>query len=105
METWCRWENARKGSSCGLDRIHWSDGAGTQRTFSKTLSPIWTGNDLNQRLRTGQPPRKEQEMAEQVLDGGALIETRPVGPAQWTVIGLCACVAMLDGLDLQSIGL
>ena len=44
-------------------------------------------------------------MAERVLDVGALIETRPVGPAQWTVIGLCAFVAMLDGLDLQSIGL
>lgn len=44
-------------------------------------------------------------MAEQVLDVGALIETRPIGPAQWTVIGLCACVAMLDGMDLQSIGL
>jgi len=28
METWCQWENARKGSSCGLDRIH---GAGTPR--------------------------------------------------------------------------
>src|SRR5262249_55755862 len=28
METWCRWENARKGSSCGFDRIHSSDGAG-----------------------------------------------------------------------------
>jgi hypothetical protein len=28
METWGRWENARKGSSCGLDRIHSSDGAG-----------------------------------------------------------------------------
>src|SRR5712672_2654501 len=28
METWCRWENARKGSSFGLDRIHSSDGAG-----------------------------------------------------------------------------
>ena len=44
-------------------------------------------------------------MAERVLDVGALIETRPVGPAQWTVIGLCAFVAMLDGMDLQSIGL
>src|SRR5450631_3145338 len=44
-------------------------------------------------------------MAERVLDVGALIETRPIGPAQWTVIGLCAFVAMLDGLDLQSIGL
>ncbi len=44
-------------------------------------------------------------MAERVLDVGALIETRPIGPAQWTVIGLCALVAMLDGLDLQSIGL
>ena len=44
-------------------------------------------------------------MAERVLDVGALIESRPIGPAQWTVIGLCAFVAMLDGLDLQSIGL
>jgi MFS transporter, AAHS family, 4-hydroxybenzoate transporter len=44
-------------------------------------------------------------MAEQVLDVGALIETRPIGPAQWSVIGLCALVAMLDGMDLQSIGL
>ena len=44
-------------------------------------------------------------MAERVLDVGALIETRPIGPAQWTVIGLCAFAAMLDGLDLQSIGL
>ncbi len=44
-------------------------------------------------------------MAERVLDVVALIETRPIGPRQWTVIGLCAFVAMLDGLDLQSIGL
>jgi AAHS family 4-hydroxybenzoate transporter-like MFS transporter len=44
-------------------------------------------------------------VAERVLDVGALIETRPIGPAQWTVIGLCAFVAMLDGMDLQSIGL
>jgi AAHS family 4-hydroxybenzoate transporter-like MFS transporter len=44
-------------------------------------------------------------MAERVLDVVALIETRPIGAAQWTVIGLCALVAMLDGLDLQSIGL
>src|SRR6202162_4928090 len=43
--------------------------------------------------------------SERVVDVGALIETRPIGPAQWTVIGLCAFVAMLDGLDLQSIGL
>jgi hypothetical protein len=34
-------------------------------------------------------------MAERILDVGALIETRPIGPAQWTVIGLCAFVAML----------
>ena len=44
-------------------------------------------------------------MAERVLDVGTLIETRPIGRAQWIVIGLCALVAMLDGLDLQSIGL
>jgi len=44
-------------------------------------------------------------MSERAVDVGALIETRPVGRAQWMVIGLCAFVAMLDGLDLQSIGL
>ncbi|MGA7803953.1 MFS transporter, partial [Bradyrhizobium sp.] len=44
-------------------------------------------------------------MAERVLDVAALIETRGIGPAQWRVIGLCAVVAMLDGMDLQSIGL
>ena len=44
-------------------------------------------------------------MAERVLDVAALIETRPIGLAQRTVIALCAFVAMLDGLDLQSIGL
>jgi AAHS family 4-hydroxybenzoate transporter-like MFS transporter len=44
-------------------------------------------------------------MAERILDVGALIESHPIGRAQWTVIGLCGFVAMLDGLDLQSIGL
>jgi AAHS family 4-hydroxybenzoate transporter-like MFS transporter len=44
-------------------------------------------------------------MVERVVDVGALIETRPIGRAQWTAIALCALVAMLDGLDLQSIGL
>ncbi len=44
-------------------------------------------------------------MAERVLDVAALIETRPIGLAQRTVIALCAFVAMMDGLDLQSIGL
>ena len=39
------------------------------------------------------------------LDVAALIDGRGIGPAQWRVIGLCALVAMLDGLDLQSIGL
>ena len=50
-------------------------------------------------------PRGDKEMAEHILDVGALIESRPIGRAQWTVIGLCGFVAMLDGLDLQSIGL
>lgn len=50
-------------------------------------------------------PRGDKEMAEHILDVGALIESRPIGRAQWTVIGLCGLVAMLDGLDLQSIGL
>jgi MFS transporter, AAHS family, 4-hydroxybenzoate transporter len=44
-------------------------------------------------------------MVERVLDVAALIEARPIGSAQRMVIGLCALVAMLDGLDLQSIGL
>jgi len=44
-------------------------------------------------------------LSERILDVGSLIETRPIGRAQWTVIALCALVAMLDGLDLQSIGL
>jgi MFS transporter, AAHS family, 4-hydroxybenzoate transporter len=44
-------------------------------------------------------------MAERVLDVGALIEGHPIGRAQGIVIGLCGFVAMLDGLDLQSIGL
>ena len=45
------------------------------------------------------------KLSERILDVGSLIETRPIGRAQWTVISLCALVAMLDGLDLQSIGL
>jgi AAHS family 4-hydroxybenzoate transporter-like MFS transporter len=53
----------------------------------------------------GQLPGKDKDMAEKVLDVGVLIERRPIGVAQWTLIGLCALVAMLDGLDLQSIGL
>jgi AAHS family 4-hydroxybenzoate transporter-like MFS transporter len=42
---------------------------------------------------------------ERTVDVGALIETRPIGRTQWLAIGLCALVATLDGLDLQSIGL
>jgi MFS transporter, AAHS family, 4-hydroxybenzoate transporter len=39
------------------------------------------------------------------VDVGALIDAQGIGRAQWEVIGLCALVALLDGLDLQSIGL
>jgi len=39
------------------------------------------------------------------VDVGELIDTQGIGRAQWRVIGLCALVALLDGLDLQSIGL
>jgi len=39
------------------------------------------------------------------VDVGALIDTRGIGHAQWLVIVLCGLVALLDGLDLQSIGL
>lgn len=34
-----------------------------------------------------------------------LIDTSPLSPPQWIVIGLCALVAMIDGFDTQSIGL
>ena len=34
-----------------------------------------------------------------------MIDGRGIGRAQWIVVGLCALVALLDGLDLQSIGL
>jgi AAHS family 4-hydroxybenzoate transporter-like MFS transporter len=39
------------------------------------------------------------------VDVGNLVDSRGIGGAQWQVIGLCALVALLDGLDLQSIGL
>ena len=42
---------------------------------------------------------------EQSVDVGALIDSRSIGRAQWLVIVLCGLVALLDGLDLQSIGL
>lgn len=42
---------------------------------------------------------------ERTVDVGALIDARGIGRPQWMVIGLCALVALLDGLDLQSIGL
>jgi hypothetical protein len=42
-----------------------------------------------------------EKMSERVLDVGALIETRPIGRAQWTATGLCGFVAMPDGLDLR----
>jgi len=34
-----------------------------------------------------------------------LIDTRPLGALQIRIVGLCTLVALLDGLDLQSIGL
>ena len=39
------------------------------------------------------------------MDVGALVDRSGIGGAQWRVICLCALVALLDGLDLQSIGL
>jgi MFS transporter, AAHS family, 4-hydroxybenzoate transporter len=39
------------------------------------------------------------------VDVGKLIDEQGIGPSQWTVIVLCGLVALLDGLDLQSIGL
>jgi len=34
-----------------------------------------------------------------------LIDTRPLGALQIRIVALCTLVALLDGLDLQSIGL
>jgi hypothetical protein len=39
MEKWCRWENAGKGSSCGIDRIHSSDGVITMTRSAPNLPP------------------------------------------------------------------
>ncbi len=44
-------------------------------------------------------------MPEKTIDVGAMIDAKGMGPRQWAVIVLCALVALLDGLDLQSIGL
>lgn len=43
--------------------------------------------------------------SENSVDVGALIDSEGIGRAQWVIIGLCALVALLDGFDLQSIGL
>lgn len=43
--------------------------------------------------------------SQNTVDVGALIDSEGIGRAQWTIIGLCGLVALLDGLDLQSIGL
>jgi MFS transporter, AAHS family, 4-hydroxybenzoate transporter len=40
-----------------------------------------------------------------VIDVGALVDGGGIGLAQWGIVGLCGLVAMLDGLDLQAIGL
>lgn len=39
------------------------------------------------------------------FDAGAWIDANGMGWRQWRIAGLCAFVALLDGLDLQSIGL
>ncbi len=39
------------------------------------------------------------------IDLQALIDARGLGARQWAVVVLCGLVALLDGLDLQSIGL
>src|ERR1700736_3982389 len=50
METWCRWENARKGSSCGLDRIYSSDGAGTRWLYQLISDGAELPHDVEQIL-------------------------------------------------------
>lgn len=41
----------------------------------------------------------------QTLDIGQWIDDQPIKSRQWMIIALCASVALLDGLDVQAIGL
>ncbi|HEY6831753.1 MAG TPA: MFS transporter [Pseudolabrys sp.] len=43
--------------------------------------------------------------AGRTVDVGTVIDSQGIGRAQWILIGLCGFVALLDGLDLQAIGL
>jgi MFS transporter, AAHS family, 4-hydroxybenzoate transporter len=44
-------------------------------------------------------------MARPPFNVSELIDTRPLGALQIRIVVLCTLVALLDGLDLQSIGL
>src|SRR5262245_1084348 len=44
-------------------------------------------------------------MAGRAFDVSQLIDTRPFGALQVRIVVLCTFVALLDGMDLQSIGL
>src|SRR5258708_14967354 len=84
METWCRWENARKGSSCGLDRIHSSDGAGTPRVT----------RDLRDHLRARVDARSE--IATSTVRAGGI---RSIG-LSIPKLGTCP-VGQIRGMNLQ----
>ena len=43
--------------------------------------------------------------APRILDVTEFIDANDIGPRQWFVVLLCSLVALLDGLDVQSIGL
>jgi AAHS family 4-hydroxybenzoate transporter-like MFS transporter len=43
--------------------------------------------------------------ATRTVDVADWIDARPIGPRQWRIVALCGAVALLDGLDLQAIGL
>ena len=44
-------------------------------------------------------------MTDPVVNVAELIDARPVGRAQVGIVILCGLIALLDGLDLQAIGL
>lgn len=38
----------------------------------------------------------------QTIEIGSIIDSRPISTYQWVVVGLCFCVAMVDGFDTQA---
>ena len=83
---------ARKGSN----RWPGVKAPARKRRWSATKTALWLGQNPGRGAHHGRGP------AFNVSD---LIDTRPLGALQIRIVILCTLVALLDGLDLQSIGL